>query len=236
MQNLKRLYRFTLIELLVVISIVALLISILLPALAKSREAARNLQCLARLKQMAIPTVAYISDYDDKLMPTHWAVTGFEGNPSANYGGDKWIDLLNPYLQFDLTDVDQKPGSLFRCPTNETLFGDLTVRTTYALNATGAPSNKPTQGQFAAGADIIQATTPSRTLFMTDARKKSGWGYEKSFNSQNHGYHHHATDSGIVNGSHLDATGNANGMFLDWHAASFNRDSYASETVRNGLN
>ena len=43
---------FTLIELLVVISIIALLIAILLPALAASRESARSVACLSTVRQM----------------------------------------------------------------------------------------------------------------------------------------------------------------------------------------
>ncbi len=61
---------FTLIELLVVISIIALLISILLPALRHARDAARITLCLSNTRQIAAAALAY--EVDEQRMPAHF--------------------------------------------------------------------------------------------------------------------------------------------------------------------
>ncbi len=56
---------FTLIELLVVVAIIAVLVSILLPAMGKAREMARETQCKAHLKQIGIGCMQYLMDNND---------------------------------------------------------------------------------------------------------------------------------------------------------------------------
>jgi len=132
---------FTLVELLVVIGIIAVLISMLLPALNKVRQAAWRVACQSQMKQIAMGMLMY-ANANQQSLPSGFAraVTGFNQVDVYNVD-DNWAWLIAPYLSTSYgTQSNASDGmvQLFTCPGYYAAGGaqsaDFIVQRTYLLS------------------------------------------------------------------------------------------------------
>ena len=118
---------FTLIELVVVISIIALLLSILMPSLQRARESARTVVCKSQMRQIGLVSIMYSDNNDDHICP---AVGPYKRRtPEVER---YWYAKFLPYV----STATAKKGKLFTCPSDkkprEIIAGDMTYAISYS--------------------------------------------------------------------------------------------------------
>ena len=186
---------FTLIELLVVISIIALLIGILLPALGAARKTAKNISCQSNMRQWGIAINAYTVDTQGYLPHEGPGYNPLKAsNPTSK---EYWYNALPPYigslpyaeafsLSYDAEENKYGDSNIWFCPAADAVvlqskYGDHKEALHYAMNGVlnGTSHYNMEDSSSYPGSDTFnifksvkqdQIINQSQTVFMSESR------------------------------------------------------------------
>jgi len=217
---------FTLVELLVVIAIIAILASILLPALSRAKERAKAIFCLNNTKQLALGWQLYADDFEGRLAYNLGMTAGGPRTP---------LNWVNNVMTWDLGSDNTNPAALteaslgpfvsrataiYRCPSDHALSAAQSAagwggrNRSYSMNAmvgdagdfstNGFNVNNPEYTQFF---KITQIPQPTEIFVFLDEHPDSindGYFLERDYYSEWHDlpatYHNNATAFSFADG------------------------------------
>ena len=155
---------FTLIELLVVISIIALLLAVLMPALTRAKDQARQVVCQANLRQLSVGMEIYVNEHNDRIPMPFDETAG----PPGSYKQWKppWYVLVG-------AEIGWKPRSVYGVELNKRNV----IHCPSVTGTRGNPSpyisdwgtSHYTSSRYNANLKLAWITSPSKYVFLADS-------------------------------------------------------------------